>query len=67
MKLQRLDYINLFHILAVAPALGYIGYSGYAAQRSGRPLPAWTWTALMVTAAIVLSYHSYRIYSRHSQ
>jgi hypothetical protein len=45
--------VNLFHAVAVAPALGYIGYQSY----HGQPLGANFGIFLMILAIILAVYH----------
>ena len=49
--------VNLFHILAVAPLLGYIGYNGM----EHRPIDDRIYQILIGVAILVLVYHSYRL------
>jgi len=60
--LTHLDYVNLFHLLAVGPALAYIGYE----KMQGRALPASVWKALFAVGVLVAVFHAYRLYVRHS-
>jgi len=61
MNLTRLDYINLFHILAVGPALAYIGYE----KMQGRQLSRAVWKTLYAVGLIVITFHAYKMYKRH--
>lgn len=49
------EAVNLAHVLAIAPFLGYVGYMGVMS-------PEWAFTVLMVLAVIVAAYHGARLY-----
>lgn len=49
--------INLFHMLAVAPVLGYIGYMGV----QEKPIDKRFFYLLCVVALVVFVYHGYRL------
>lgn len=53
-------YINLIHILAVAPLLGYIGYNGCKVDPK-------LFQALIVIALVIIVYHSYRFFKRSNK
>jgi hypothetical protein len=55
--------INYFHILGVAPLLGYIGYLGYNNQLIGTNLGA----LLIILAIIIVLYHSYLVYIKSDE
>ena len=57
MTLSQRQYINLFHVLVVAPLLGYLAYSGLYS----RPVPRSVYWLLAVLAVGVLAYHAYRL------
>lgn len=53
MELTQRQYVNLFHILAVAPFLGYIGYrQGNVDKRF--------FQALVVISVVIVVFHTYR-------
>jgi membrane-bound metal-dependent hydrolase YbcI (DUF457 family) len=49
--------INLFHLLAVAPFLAYIGYNNI----QGNKLDEKFYYAMVVIAILVFVYHGYRL------
>lgn len=54
-----INYINLFHIIFVAPLLFYIGYQhNYGAVKPSRAI----YNFLIIIAFIVFAYHSYRLW-----
>ena len=52
--------INYFHIIGVAPLLGYIGYLGYQNQPIGQNLGLF----LILLAIIIVIYHAYLIHQK---
>jgi uncharacterized membrane protein len=51
--------VNLFHVVGVAPLLGY---TAYAAVED--PLPMWHVWILVILAILVVVFHSYRYYEK---
>ncbi len=60
MEGKNAKWVNLFHVLVVAPLLAYIGY------RSFRNLHIQGWLAvlLLFLSVGVLGYHGYKFYQR---